>query len=597
MKKFFKLIFSVCVAFCLFGVMGCFSAINDGVDGPMFGEDEGGTISSVRGVNLDIGDVLFYDGTCMKVEDVKTGVPDSKVDRAMAVVAAITEDGRILGVGIHKHIAPHWAKSSTFGETNSFEGIITRDHRHGDEIEFEGDLDGSDNWDYICKIDSEGTADARQNYPVFYYANTYGENYNLSGTAYEKGWYLPAVNELYEIAHKNRAVVQKSLSAVGGFYFDTGYYLTSSQHYSNPLGVWDVGIDRDAIDIFAKHCTSCCAVFVREFSGKSFYKYNRKVSFPKITSVEIPVAGEGYTGEIPVRIVGKNLKGSDIKCSDSSFGNVKIVTSSLVTATIVCDGIVGKKSITVSVGSANSKASVNVVSAEKCYGVGDVLFVDGSCVKAKDVNSNILVENTSKPYGVVAAVPYGGGIAKVIGLQKSNEDENKKWCNYETVGYNSSFPEICSDYNGFNSIGFTFYGDLDGSDNWSYICSIDPEGSADAGVNYPVFAFANSYGVNAGLEGTKYESGWYVPTVKELYDVYCNKDVVQKSLDAVGGFVLLPSERPSEYFYEYWSSSTLSSVVHKASYVNFVVSTSNNISSEGKTTSKNVLVMQTVKVE
>ena len=152
--------------------MGCFSAINDGVDGPMFGEDEGGTISSVRGVNLDIGDVLFYDGTCMKVEDVKTGVPDSKVDRAMAVVAAITEDGRILGVGIHKHIAPHWAKSSTFGETNSFEGIITRDHRHGDEIEFEGDLDGSDNWDYICKIDSEGTADARQNYPVFYYANT-----------------------------------------------------------------------------------------------------------------------------------------------------------------------------------------------------------------------------------------------------------------------------------------------------------------------------------------------------------------------------------------------------------------------------------------
>ena len=228
--------------------------------------------------NFSIGDILFSDGTFMKVEDVKSGVPYSQKQKAMAVIAAFTEDGRAIGVGLNKKNYANWAKSGSFGETYKFEGLIVKDKKNGDKIEFEGDLIGSDNWDYICKFDPEGSSDAKINYPAFYYANTYGKTYNLSGTEFEKGWYLPSVNEMYAIVYTNRAIVQDSLSAVGGFYFDTGYYSTSSEFYRNPEGIWAVGIDREPIDIFAKHCPSACVVFVREFDTISFKKYKKTFS-------------------------------------------------------------------------------------------------------------------------------------------------------------------------------------------------------------------------------------------------------------------------------------------------------------------------------
>ena len=83
---------------------------------------------------------------------------------------------------------------------------------------------------------------------------------------------------MYAIVYTNRAIVQDSLSAVGGFYFDTGYYSTSSEFYRNPEGIWAVGIDREPIDIFAKHCPSACVVFVREFDTISFKKYKKTFS-------------------------------------------------------------------------------------------------------------------------------------------------------------------------------------------------------------------------------------------------------------------------------------------------------------------------------
>ena len=545
---------------------------------------------------FSIGDILFYDGTCMKVEDVKLGVPDSQKDKAMAVIAFISEDGRAVGVGLNKKSSANWTKSGSFGETYKFEGLIVKDKKNGDEIEFEGDLNGSDNWAYICKFDPEGSADARSNYPAFYYANTYGETYNLSGTKFEKGWYLPAVNEMYEIAHINKDIVQTSLSAVGGFYFDTGYYSTSSEYWRNPEGIWAVGIDREAIGIFAKHCPSAGAVFVREFDEESFTKYS-KISFsPAISSVFVPVAGEGYVGELPVTIIGNNFIGNEFKSSDSTFGNVKVISDSMVTATIKCDGVVGLKNLIVNSGIASAHCFVTVVASRNCYSVGDVLFTDGSRVKVSEINGTISDKSSAKILGVVASAPYGGGTAKVIGLKKSGEDEALFWAKYKSVGYEASIPEIRSDYNGYQAIGYTFYGDVDGSDNWNYIRSVDPEGTSDAATNYPAFDFANNYGKTAGLTGTAYEKGWYIPSIKELYDVFCNREVVQSSLDATGGFDLLPENRKYESFYYYWSSSTLSSSVNNVSCINFVDSeNTTTVYSSGKSsTFVHVLVMQSI---
>ena len=227
------------------------------------------------------------------------------------------------------------------------------------------------------------------------------------------------------------------------------------------------------------------------------------------------------------------------------------------------------------------------------FSLGDILFSDGTYIKAKDVCHGIPEEQISKAIAVISVITSDG---RTLGVGL-NKGKNLSWASKGSLGYKTNFEKIRAEDSGSVNKGFTFSGDKNGSDNWDYICSIDSEETDDAESNYPIFNFAQIYGTTAGLEETDFEDGWYVPTVKELYDVYCNKDVVQKSLDAVGGFELLPSERPSEYYYEYWSSSTLSSALHKVSYVNFVVSASSNISSEGKTTSKNVLVMQTVKAE
>lgn len=527
----------------------------------------------------------------MKVEDVNLGVPDSKIDKVMAVIAITTKDGRALGVGIHKRDSTNWTKSDTFGETNSFEKIITTADRHSDwDIDFEGDLDGSDNWAYICSVDSEGSADASRNYPAFYYANTYGQTYNLSDTDYENGWYLPALNEMFEIAHLNREVVQNSLSKVDGFHFDTGYYLTSSQHPNNPLGVWDVGIDRDVIGIFAKHCTSCSSVYLRSFSEKSFYRYTKDFSFPLIDRVEVSTAGEGYTGQLNVTIFGKNLKGNKITSDDSSFSNLKYFSDSMASATINCDGLVGSKILTVTCGNSSAECLAKVVSSKKCFSVGDVLFTDGSRVKVSDVQGSISNKDSARIFGVVASVIYGGGTVKVIGLQKSSEE--LEWTTRETLGFENSLPEIRSDYNGLKTTSFTFEGDLDGSDNWSYLCRVDSEGTLDAQTNYPAFDFANSYGKIAGLVGTDYEKGWYIPSVKELHDVYLNKDVVQNSLDAVGGFTLVPNG--TQYVFDYWSSSSSSSATKNVSYVNFV---DGYVGYTNKSYSNHVLVMQSVEVK
>ena len=104
-----------------------------------------------------------------------------------------------------------------------------------------------------------------------------------------------------------------------------------------------------------------------------------------------------------------------------------------------------------------------------------------------------------------------------MGLKRSSS--SLKWSPSGTTGYNTNFTGIQAGYSGSSSSGYTFTGDLDGSDNWDYICSKDPEGTdtpEEIEENYPAFYFAEKYRETAGLTGTKYETGWYIPSVAEL---------------------------------------------------------------------------------
>lgn len=520
-----------------------------------------------------VGDILFTDGTRMKAENVKYGVPDSQAAKAFGVIGRIPYGGaKGYAVGLHKSSSYlQWAPSGTRGYITNFTEI------QGTAIS--GDMDGSDNWEYICSVDPTGTADAATNYPAFNFANTYGTIAGLTGTEYENGWYLPSVAELYDV-YENEIAVQESLAAVNGFNLTSGYYWSSSQvasdyddAYRVNFGYGDVGSNSTKDDNYN--------VFVLQAFNSELFNNYEVTTTPSITSVSIPTVGEGYTGELPVTIVGTNLKGHAITSSDASFTNITYLTDIKVTATITCNGVVGTTEVTVNCAGASCIVTLKVVAAEKCFNIGDIILTDGSKVAVDDVSTYTILE-TNKPIGVITSVQYGGATGKAVGLQKSSSTLG--WARGIT-GY-TNFTEIQAGYDDYDSIGgnytnYVFTGDFDGSDNWAYICSVDPEGTADAATNYPAFNFAVNYGETAGLTGTQYETGWYIPSVAELYDICMNRGVVQKSLDAAGGFTI-----GRNY---YWSSSQDTFDSRDAYKVYF---NDGRVLSDHKSYSNNVLVVQ-----
>ena len=103
------------------------------------------------------------------------------------------------------------------------------------------------------------------------------------------------------------------------------------------------------------------------------------------------------------------------------------------------------------------------------------------------------------------------------------------------------FPKLKIEEYDYDLEEYIITGNVDGAYNWDYICSVDPEGTQDAAINYPAFNFANTYGEFAGLTGTKYTDGWYLPTIAELEEIRKNRNIIQATLDVVGGFKIVTS--------------------------------------------------------
>lgn len=203
------------------------------------------------------------------------------------------------------------------------------------------------------------------------------------------------------------------------------------------------------------------------------------------------------------------------------------------------------------------------------YNVGDIILTDGTKVDVADVESYSIDEN-NKPVAVIAGFNTNG-VALGLGLKKS--EDMLTWALKDTSGFSTEFTDIIAEFSGSSTDGFTFTGDLDGSDNWNYICSVDPEGTKDAATNYPAFDFAENYGTTQGYSD-EFASGWYIPSISELYEVYKNKPTLNKSLKKADGF-----EIDRSWF---WSSSQSSSIVKCAIRLLFVEGTAHDDSYKEK---------------
>ena len=490
-----------------------------------------------------VGDILFTDGTRMKAEDVQYGVPDEQISKALGVIVSTSYDGGVgKAVGLQKGTNLMWAPSGTTGYSTNFteiQGTTTS-----------GDMDGSDNWEYICSVDPTGTLNAATNYPAFNFANTYGTTAGLTGTDYEDGWYLPAIAELKSV-YDNRHIVAESLSAVGGAEtLGSGYYWSSSQFSSDYDYAYILYFGNG--DVYSNTRNSSDDVLVLQaFNVEQFNDYE-VTTVPYIISIEIETAGEGYTGELPVTIKGGYLKGHPITCSDTTISNLNYLSDNKVTATITCDGFVVDKTITISVGSRTAKGTVKVLSSENCISdtdIGKIVLLDGSFVSKEEFNSE-----TMTAIAVIVDHKYNGSKALGVGLYQRDYLD---WATTDSIGYNTNFAKIQSSYSS-NNDDYIFTGDVEGSDNWEYISAVDPIGSADATANYPVFDHANKYGTYEfiGLIGTVYETGWFVPSLSEIYNIYKNIDLIEDSLsivnaDLIPSYVVSSSQYPSNPKYVY----------------------------------------------
>ena len=181
------------------------------------------------------------------------------------------------------------------------------------------------------------------------------------------------------------------------------------------------------------------------------------------------------------------------------------------------------------------------ISTEK---VGYFVYTD------KTISSNY--DSTKTVAGIICGY-NANGEKLVLGLSESSS--RIAWATRDSTGNETKFENIISSYTRTNrtsnSNGKYLYenlvidGDTDGSDNWNEICKVDSNAEQNI-ENYPIFQFAKNYGSTESFTGY-FSSGWFIPSLYELYVIYQNMGIINESLSLCNGDSL-QSKR-------YWTSS------------------------------------------
>ena len=148
------------------------------------------------------------------------------------------------------------------------------------------------------------------------------------------------------------------------------------------------------------------------------------------------------------------------------------------------------------------------------YQVGDFVLKNGT----------ILSKDKTPEKDTVAAVIVCAAADGKPALGVGIVHNQMAWCTESAAGYEIDISAL---------VGDETSGYMDGRDGWDKLkaaCS-DAESNPE---NYPAWNYCRNYGANTGLEGDL-ATGWYLPTVAELYTIYQNKTAVNESLSKAGG--------------------------------------------------------------
>ena len=148
--------------------------------------------------------------------------------------------------------------------------------------------------------------------------------------------------------------------------------------------------------------------------------------------------------------------------------------------------------------------------------VGDFVLKDGT----------VLSKDETPEWDTVAAVIVRAATddKPALGVGIVHRIRGLLWCTSSAAGSNTNITALQGD----ETSGYT-----DGSDGWEILkeaCS-DAENNPE---NYPVWNYILTYAETNGLTGDL-ATGWYLPTVAELYTIYQNKTAVDASLSKARG--------------------------------------------------------------
>lgn len=263
---------------------------------------------------------------------------------------------------------------------------------------------------------------------------------------------------------------------------------------------------------------------------------------PKFTSFTIPNAGISKYGSTVTAVVkGTNFTAPGITASDFSVScatasitgssQITVVDDATLKVSLTISGTAGNYTITVTCGSASIAGTFSVKDYSE-YTVGKIVLADKTL---KSKNEYAAIEPSNPPVAIICGVNEYGvaiGIALHINLP------GLSWAKDDSAGNNTKFEGIiCTPSKTGDGAASTatFTGDIDGSDNWDYICGIDPEGTANAAENYPAFHWVNRYNTTYAAQLGGANIAWYMPSLAELCEVYKNRAAINESLEKIHG--------------------------------------------------------------
>ncbi len=228
-----------------------------------------------------------------------------------------------------------------------------------------------------------------------------------------------------------------------------------------------------------------------------------------------------------------------------------------------------------------TKATGKIGEWEGAYEVGDIVFTDGS---ATPDSSTLTLTDAQKEAAIAVIFYKGTGLNSYVnhkddtsktrtlgmGLLHSEDVGRMSWClkdddnDITANGYNWEFSDTESDYYLDDNYIRQFHNDKNGSDNFDQIKKFLKSKNADDTANpdlYPAFYFAINYKDQAGsrVKNTAYETGWYLPSIAEIWRLGEVQETVDAASTLCGGshFVLSGRDNDEAYLrpYYYWTST------------------------------------------